>query len=123
MWRGAAVALVLATGGLSYVVAFQTTEAVRFELGSMDWDYLEEPSNFHDRGRMEGPIRYEDGSVEVIEFYGRLTQERAGLTLPYHATRSPLRLYLRSHRFGLSGTVRLTVNGELVDEFVFTETS
>ena len=77
----------------------------------------------YDRVRMQGPTRLPDGSVEVIEFYGRLTAREVGFRLPYHGVASPLRLRLRCHRFGLEGTVHLRVNGEPLDSFVFTDRS
>ena len=33
-------AAALIAGALLYPVAFQVTDTVRFDLGSMDWDYL-----------------------------------------------------------------------------------
>jgi len=90
----------------------------------MDRDYLVDDALFHSPGvRMDGPIRHPDNSVEVIEFYGRLSRKESGILLPYHAKRSPLHLRIRSHRFGLQGTVKLTVNGEEIDDFVFGPTS
>ena len=89
----------------------------------MDYDYLDEREQFYSRGRMEGPIRHPDNTVEMIEFYGRLTKRNATFTLPYHAFRSPVRIRIRCHRFGLDGTVALIVNGEHLQDFVFTERS
>ena len=88
----------------------------------MDWDFLGNPEAFEKRNRMDGPIRYSDGSVEVIQFYGRIALDNAEIRLPYHARRSPLRLRIRCRRFGLGGSVELTVNGVLLEEFVFGET-
>jgi len=41
----------------------------------------------------------------------RLTKKRASLKLPYPALRSPVEIRVRCHRFGLEGTVSLSVNG------------
>ena len=116
-------AAALIAGALLYPVAFQVTDTVRFDLGSMDWDYLMNEEQVYDRARMQGPTRLPDGSVEVIEFYGRLTAREVEFRLPYHGVASPLRLRLRCHRFGLEGTVHLRVNGEPLDSFVFTDRS
>jgi hypothetical protein len=121
--RFTTVSLTLCAGLVLYVIALQTTETVRFEIGSMDWDFLDTPEAFEKRNRMDGPIRNPDGSVEVIQFYGRLTRAEAAFRLTYHALRSPLRLRIRCHRFGLEGSVVLTVNGERIEEFVFGPTS
>ena len=120
---GLLTAAALIAGALLYPVAFQATDTVRFDLGSMDWDYLVNEEQVHDRVHMQGPTRLPDGSVEVIEFYGRLTAREVGFRLPYHGVASPLRLRLRCHRFGLEGTVHLRVNGEPLDSFVFTDRS
>ena len=61
-------AAALIAGALLYPVAFQVTDTVRFDLGSMDWDYLMNEEQVYDRVRMQGPTRLPDGSVEVIEF-------------------------------------------------------
>jgi hypothetical protein len=122
-FRLALVLLVLLAGLILYAVALQSSGTMRFEIGSMDWDFLGDPEDFEGRSRMDGPIRYPDGSVEVIQFYGRVTREKASFRLPYHATRSPLRLRIRCHRFGLEGVVELSVNGRILHEFVFTDTS
>ena len=111
--RFAMISLVLGAGVFLYIAALQTSETVRFEFGSMDWDFLGNPEAFEKRNRMDGPIRYPDGSVEVIQFYGRIALDNAEIRLPYHARRSPLRLRIRCHRFGLGGSVELTVNGVL----------
>ena len=116
-------AAALIAGALLYPVAFQVTDTVRFDLGSMDWDYLMNEERVHNRVRMQGPTRLPDGRVEVIEFYGRLTAREVRFRLPYHGVASPLRLRLRCHRFGLEGTVHLRVNGEPLDSFVFTDRS
>jgi hypothetical protein len=121
--RFALVSLVLVGGEALYAVSLQRFETVRFEIGSMDWDFLGDPEDFEDRKGMDGPMRLPDGSVEVIEFYGRIARKDASFRLPYHAVRSPLRLRIRCHRFGLLGVVELSVNGTVLDEFVFTETS
>ena len=118
----AIVPVLLATGPL-YYLAYQITPERRFELGSMDRNFSVRQGELHPSSLMSGPIRYEDGSVEVIDFYGRLTPRREEFLLPYHARRSPLKIFLRAHRFGLQGSVFLTVNGEPVEEFVFGETS
>ena len=120
---GLLAAAALIAGAPLYPIAFQVTETVRFDLGSMDWDYLVNEGQVHDRVRMQGPTRLPDGSVEVIAFYGRLTAREVGFRLPYHGVASPLRLRLRCHRFGLEGTVHVRVNGEPLDSFVFTERS
>lgn len=106
-----------------YFLSSQSRRPLRFEIGSMDCDYLDEKEQFYSRGRMEGPIRRPDNTVEVIEFYARLTKRRATFKLPYHAFRSPVRIRIRCHRFGLDGTVALIVNGEHLQDFVFTERS
>lgn len=118
-----AVAGLLLLGVVLFTVSLQNRPSRRFELGGMDYDYLADPSGFHPRLRMSGPLRHSDKRVEVIEFYGRLTRTQAGLRLPYHALRSRLRLRVRCHRFGLDGTVALTVNGEHISDYIFTERS
>ena len=80
-------AAALIAGALLYPVAFQITDTVRFDLASMDWDYLMNEEQVYDRVRMQGPTRLPDGSVEVIEFYGRLTAREVGFRLPYHGDR------------------------------------
>ncbi len=72
---------------------------------------------------MTGPLRHSDNSVEIEEFLGRLTKKEAGFQIPYHALRTPLEFYLRCHRFGLQGTVTLTVNDRHLGDFVFTKQS
>ena len=81
--RFAMISLVLGAGVFLYVAALQTSETVRFEFGSMDWDFLGNPEAFEKRNRMDGPIRYPDGSVEVIQFYGRIALDNAEIRLPY----------------------------------------
>lgn len=117
------VALIVLGAAPLYYQAYQFQKDRRFEIGSMDRDFLAEPTQFSSPLAMSGPIRYEDGSVAVIDFYGRLTARCVELELPYHALRSPLRLFLRAHRFGLQGRVLLEVNGELLGEFVFAKSS
>ncbi len=119
----AAIALLLVTAAPLIYVAQQHVKARRFEIGSLDHNYLVDKAQFSLPVAMDGPFRYEDDSVEVIDFYARLTSRHAELELPYHALHSPLRLFVRCHRFGLSGEVHLEVNGQPLDTFVFTETS
>jgi len=116
-------ALILVGAAPLYHVAYQFQKDRRFEIGSMDRDFLYEEAQFSTPMAMSGPIRYDDGSVAVIDFYGRLTARCAELEIPYHSLRSPLRLFLRAHRFGLQGKVLLDVNGELLGEFVFGKSS
>lgn len=116
------VLMLVATGPL-YYLAYQNTAGRRFELGSMDHDFIVSRGELYPFSVMSGPIRYEDGSVEVIDFYGRITPRRAEFQLPYHARRSPLEIFLRAHRFGLQGSVLLRVNGQTLEEFVFGENS
>ncbi len=116
--------LVLLAFAPLFFLSHQNKQTRRFELGSLDRDYLEDSGQFYRPGvMMDGPIRHEDGSVEVIEFYGRLTRTDATLRLPYHAERSPIRLRIRCHRFGLEGTVALYVNGTHLQDFVFATSS
>ena len=89
MVRFVIVSLVLGAGLFLYVAALQTSETMRFEIGSMDWDFLGNPEAFEKRNRMDGPIRYADESVEIIQFYGRIALDEAAFRLPYHAVRSP----------------------------------
>ena len=121
--RAVVVALVIAACAPAYYAAHQVKKARRFEIGSMDTGYLRVSREYRRPAMMDGPIRHEDGTVEVIDFYGRLTERRAEIRLPYHVKRTPVRLFLRCHRFGLKGIVTLTVNGEHIDDFVFVETS
>jgi len=121
--RSAAVLVVTVLGAAAFLAALQAQKSLRFEIGSMDQDYLEDPEQFYPRLRMDGPIRYADNTVEFIEFYGRLSRSRAGFILPYHALRSPVQIRIRCHRFGLDGTLALTVNGRHVGDFVFTDRS
>lgn len=115
--------LFLAVSAPLYFACYQNSGTIRFELGSMDREYIADETYSFPPTRMSGPFRYEDNSVEVIEFYGRLTGRRAAFSLPYHALRSPLRLRIRCHRFGLRGIVALSVNGQAIDEYPFTERS
>jgi hypothetical protein len=119
----AAVAVLFLAAGPLHFAAQQAEKSRRFEIGSLDHAFLGEPDDFYGPSAMNGPIRHEDGSVEVVDFYGRLTRRRAVLELPYHALRSPLRLRIRCHRFGLEGKVVLSVNGEPLQEILFGETS
>ena len=89
----------------------------------MDRDYLANRDQFHSRLRMNGPIRLADGGVDVIDFYGRLTRRRFGFVLPYHAISSPVEIRIRCHRFGLDGTLAMSVNGHPIGDFVFTDRS
>ena len=57
---------------------------------------LENPETFSPRLEMTGPFRHEDGSVDVIGSDGRLSGRTATLQLPFHALRSPLRIWVRS---------------------------
>ncbi len=116
----AAILLLSGVGTLAYLAAYQSATNARFDLGSMDWDYLYREEQFHPRVRMNGPQRLPDGRVENVEFYGRLTRRFAVLTLPYRVYHSSIDLRLRAHRFGLDGVVTLKVNGESVGDF-FTE--
>ena len=106
-----------------YFAVYQAQKTRRFNIGSWDKRYLENPETFSSRLEMTGPFRHEDGSVDVIGSDGRLSGRTATLQLPFHALRSPLRIWVRSHRFGLGGTVRMSVNDVLIDDFVFTENS
>ncbi len=117
------LSLLLVAGEAIYVFSLQRSEPIRFDFGSMDWDFLADPSSVSPRTRMKGPFRHRNGTVEVIEFYGRITTSNVRFQLPYHASNSPLLLRIRCHRFGLKGSVELFVNGKSVQEFVFTETS
>ncbi len=119
---GIVVALLVVAAPL-FFAAYQVQKTRRIEIGSMDLDFFLDRSQIYPPLRMNGPVRHPDGSVEVSDFYGRLTGRRVELLLPYHARRSPIRLFIRCHRFGMQGTVSLVVNGEPIDEFVFVETS
>ena len=116
-------ALVLLLFAPIYFAVYQAQKTRRFNIGSWDKRYLENPETFSPRLEMSGPFRHEDSSVDVIGFDGRLSGRTATLQLPFHALRSPLRIWVRSHRFGLGGTVRMSVNDVLIDDFVFTENS
>lgn len=106
-----------------YFLAYQAHPSLRFGIGRWDAPWLADERDFYPPVRMEGPLRHPDGSVEVKDFVGRLTKRSAAIQIPYHALRSPLRLRLRCHRFGLEGTVGLAVNGEPLGEYVFAESS
>ena len=116
-------ALILLLFAPIYFAVYQAQKTRRFNIGSWDKRYLENPETFSPRLEMSGPFRHEDSSVDVIGFDGRLSGRTATLQLPFHALRSPLRIWVRSHRFGLGGTVRMSVNDVLIDDFVFTENS
>lgn len=117
------LAFVLAAAAPLYYAAYQIRKDRRFQIGSMDRDFLSQVDQFSSPTMMNGPIRHEDGSVEVIDFYGRVTTRRVEILLPYFALDSPLRLFLRAHRFGLQGKVLVSVNGELLGEFTFVKSS
>ena len=124
MWRlRLLVVLALTLSGPLYFVAYQARPLRHFGIGYWDSLFLADEESFYPPFRTSGPYRHPDESVEVREFVGRLTRRRAGFEIPYHALRSPLRKSLRCHRFALEGIVELTVNGELINEFVFAETS
>ena len=116
-------ALILLLFAPIYFAVYQAQKTRRFNIGSWDKRYLENPETFSPRLEMSGPFRHEDSSVDVIGFDGRLSGRTATLQLPFHTLRSPLRIWVRSHRFGLGGTVRMSVNDVLIDDFVFTENS
>ncbi len=116
-------AAVLALSAPAYFLAVQASPAQRFGIGRWDGAWLAGEEDFHPPSRMEGPFRNPDGTVEVKKFVGRLTKKRARLEVPYHALRSPIEIRVRCHRFGLEGTVSLSVNGEPIDDFVFVESS
>ena len=117
----AAAVLVLSVP--AYFLAVQAKPSQRFGIGRWDRAWLADEEGFHPPTRMEGPFRNPDGTVEEQEFVGRLTKRSARLELPYHALRSPIEIRVRCHRFGLEGTVSLSVNNEPIDDFVFTESS
>ena len=121
--RAAAVLVLSMLGAGAFTATLQVQKSIRFEIGSMDRDYLADPEHAPIVLRMDGPIRHPDNSVEVIDFYGRLTGRRAQFSLPYHARHSPVRIRLRCHRFGLDATVAMTVNGHSIEDFVFTDRS
>ncbi len=116
-------AAVLVLSAPAYFLAVQASPSRHFGIGRWDGAWLAVDEGFYPPSRMEGPFRNPDGVVEVKEFVGRLTKKRARLELPYHALRSPIEIRVRCHRFGLEGTVSLSVNGELIDHFVFTQSS
>ena len=101
-WEVAGLVLILFAGIFLNLAAYQATKSVRFEIGSMDRDYLESMAHFHPPVRMNGPLRNAQNTVENVDFYGRLTRQRAVWKLPYHAFDSPLRLRVRCHRFGVA---------------------
>jgi hypothetical protein len=103
----------------AYFYAVQANRALHFAIGRLDGAFLADRESFYPAARMEGPERAGDGSVAVHEFTGRLTKADAEFRLPYHALRSPVRIDVRCHRFGLEGTVSLEVNGEHVEDFPF----
>jgi hypothetical protein len=107
----------------AYFVAYQATPALHFGIGRWDRSWLDDESSFYPPQRVEGPLRREDGSVEVQDFVARLTRKDATFRVPYHAVRSPLRMRLRCHRFGLEGTVALSVNDRSLGEFDFSRGS
>jgi len=115
--------LLLAGFAPLYYGAYQARKPRRFDIGAHDEHLLGNPETFSTPGAMSGPFRHEDGSVEVIRFQGRLSGRTASIQLPFHARSSPLRLWIRCHRFGLGGTVRMRVNGVHIDDFVFAESS
>jgi hypothetical protein len=116
-------AAVLLLSGPAFFLAAQANPSQHFGIGRWDRGWLAGHEGFYPPSRMEGPFRNPDGSVEVKEFVARLTKRDARLELPYHALRSPLEIRLRCHRFGLGGTVSLSVNEDPLGDFVFTESS
>jgi hypothetical protein len=117
------IPIVVTLGAGLYLAAHQNGSTVHFGIGRWDSAFLANQSAFHPPTRMSGPVRHDNGSVEVREFVGRLTRSRAVFEFPYHARRSPVHIRIRCHRFGLGGTVSLTVNDHHIDDFVFTEGS
>jgi hypothetical protein len=115
--------VVLILAGPSYFLAYQANPALHFDIGRWDGGFLADVDGFYPPFRMTGPFRHADDSVEIGDFVGRLAKREAGFRIPYHALRTPLKLNLRCHRFGLQGSVALTVNDRNVGDFVFTETS
>ena len=62
--------------------------------------------------------------MEVIDFYGRLTERRAADTASVQReTHAGAAVPVVAIDSGLKGIVTLTVNGEHIDDFVFVETS
>jgi hypothetical protein len=120
---GVYLLLVLLLSGPAYYLAYQHNPSLHFGIGRWDRSWLEDEAAFYPPSRMEGPLREPDGSVRVQDFVGRLTRRDAAFRLPYHALRSPLRIRVRCHRFGLEGNVALEVNGHPVEQFVFTKSS
>jgi hypothetical protein len=106
-----------------YFLAYQANPALHFDIGRWDRAFLADVEEFYPPFRMTGPFRYSDNSVEIGDFVGRLTKREAGFQVPYHALRTPLEFNLRCHRFGLLGSVTLTVNDHHLRDFVFTEQS
>ena len=115
--------IVLLLSGPFYFVAYQANPSQHFGIGRWDSAFLAEEADFYPPIRMSGPFRHSDNTVEIREFVGRLTRRRASFQIPYHALRTPLQFSLRCHRFGLQGSVNLTVNGSPIREFVFTKQS
>jgi len=115
--------IVLILSGPSYFLAVQANPTLRFDIGRWDGGFLADAEKFYPPFRMTGPRRHSDNSVEIEEFLGRLTKKEAGFRIPYHALRTPLEFYLRCHRFGLQGTVTLTVNDRHIRDFDFTKQS
>ena len=115
--------IVLILSGPSYFLAYQANPTLHFDIGRWDGGFLADVEKFYPPVRMTGPFRHSDNSVEIGEFVGRLTKREAGFQIPYHALRTPLEFYLRCHRFGLQGTVTLTVNDRHIRDFVFTKQS
>jgi len=116
-------AAVLVLSGPAFFLAVQANPSRHFGIGRWDRTWLADERGFYPPSRMEGPIRRPDGAVEVKDFVGRLTKRHARLRLPYHALKSPLEIRVRCHRFGLEGTVSLSVNDEPIDDFVFVKSS
>ena len=117
----AAAVLVLSVP--AFFLAVQANPSQHFGIGRWDRAWLADEEDFYPPSRMEGPFRHPDGTVEVKEFVARLTKKRASLKLPYHALLSPVEIRVRCHRFGLEGTVFLSVNGEPIGDFVFAKSS
>jgi hypothetical protein len=115
--------VVLILSGPSYFLAYQANPALHFDIGRWDGAFLADVKEFYPPFRMTGPFRHSDDTVEIGDFVGRLTKREAGFQIPYHALRTPLEFNLRCHRFGLQGSVTLTVNDRHIRDFVFTEQS
>ncbi len=119
----APAAVIVLLSSAAYFFSYQANHNRHFGIGRWDGAFLANRDDFHPPSRMSGPFRHPDDSVEVREFVGRLTKREARFRIPYHARGSPLELRVRCHRFGLQGTVGLTVNDRHIEDFVFTRES